>query len=129
MLWISRGEKIMRTERIDEDIKYYIDKILRENLSKFTSEGIITVTSVKTTKDLRYSKVYVSIFGTKYTHQVFDRLVKNAGFVRKNLAGMLKARNIPDIVFELDDSMEYGSKMEKLINEVSMKDRENSKEE
>jgi ribosome-binding factor A len=67
----------------------------------------------------------VSIFGTKYTHQVFDRLVKNAGFVRKNLASMLKARNIPDIVFELDDSMEYGSKMERIINEVSAKDREN----
>lgn len=115
----------MRTERVDEDIKYYIDKILRENLSKFTDSGIITVTSVKTTKDLRYSKVYVSIFGTKYTHQVFDRLVKNAGFVRKNLASMLKARNIPDIVFELDDSMEYGSKMERIINEVSAKDREN----
>ena len=115
----------MRTERVDEDIKYYIDRILRENISKFTSEGIITVTSVKTTKDLRYSKVYVSIFGTKYTHQVFDRLVKNAGFVSKNLASMLKARNIPDIVFELDDSMEYGSKMERIINEVSAKDREN----
>lgn len=118
----------MRTERVDEDIKYYIDKILRENLSKFTDSGIITVTSVKTTKDLRYSKVYVSIFGTKYTHQVFDRLVKNAGFVRKNLASMLKARNIPDIVFELDDSMEYGSKMERIINEVSAKDRLNKKE-
>lgn len=119
----------MRTERIDEDIKYYIDKILRENLSKFTDTGIITVTSVKTTKDLRYSKVYVSIFGTKYTHQVFEKLVSSAGFVRKCLAGMLKARNIPDIVFELDDSMEYGSKMEQLINEVSAKDRENKKEE
>ncbi len=119
----------MRTERIDEDIKYYIDKILRENLSKFTNSGIITVTSVKTTKDLRYSKVYVSIFGTKYTHQVFEKLQNAAGFVRKNLASMLKARNIPDIVFELDDSMEYGSKMEQIIKEVSERDRENHKQE
>ena len=116
----------MRTERIDEDVKYYIDKILRENISKFTNTGIITVTSVKTTKDLRYAKVYVSIFGTKYTHQVFEKLAKSAGFVRKNLAAMLKARNIPDIVFELDDSMEYGSKMEQLIEQVSAKDRENN---
>lgn len=111
----------MRTERIDEDIKYYIDKIIRENISKYTNTGIITVTSVKTTKDLRYSKVYVSIFGTKYTHQVFDKLVKSAGFIRKNLAGMLKARNIPDIVFELDDSMEYGEKMDRLIDNLDIK--------
>lgn len=122
MLRNGRGEKIMRTERVDEDIKYYIDKIIRENISKFTNTGLITVTSVKTTKDLRYSKVYVSIFGTKYTHQVFDKLVKNAGFVRKNLAAMLKARSIPDIVFELDDSMEYGEKMDRLIDNLNIKD-------
>ena len=108
----------MHKERIDEDIRYYIDRIIRENISKFTIEGIITVTTVKTTKDLRYSKVYVSIFGTKYSHQVFERLQKHAGFVRKNLATMLKARNIPDIVFELDDSMEYGQRMDELIENL-----------
>ena len=108
----------MHKERIDEDIKYYIDKIIRENISKFTDSGIITVTSVKTTKDLRYSKVYVSIFGTKYTHQVFEKLEKHSGFVRKNLASMLKARNIPDVVFELDDSMEYGQRMDLLIENL-----------
>ena len=48
----------MRTERIDEDIKYYIDKILRENISKFTNTGIITVTAVKTTKDLKLCMSY-----------------------------------------------------------------------
>ena len=114
----------MRTERIDEDIKYYIDKILRENLSKFTDTGIITVTSVKTTKDLRYSKVYVSIFGTKYTHQTFEKLKNASGFVRKNLAGMLRARSIPDIVFELDDSMEYGEKMDRLIDNLDIHSEE-----
>lgn len=114
----------MRTERIDEDIKYYIDKILRENISKFTSTGIITVTGVKTTKDLRYSKVYVSIFGTKYTHQTFEKLKNASGFVRKCLAGMLKARNIPDIVFELDDSMEYGEKMDRLIDSLDIHNEE-----
>ena len=110
----------MRTERIDEDIKYYIDKIIRENITKFTSTGIITVTAVKTTKDLRYSKVYVSIFGDKYTHQVFEKLNNHSGYIRKNLANMLKARNIPDIVFVLDDSMEYGQKMDELIDSLNI---------
>ena len=110
----------MRTERIDEDIKYYIDKIIRDNLAKFTSKGIITVTAVKTTKDLRYSKVYVSIYGTKYTNQVFEKLQNHSGFVRKNLAHMLKARIIPDIVFVLDDSMEYGERMDKLIDDLNI---------
>ena len=64
------------------------------------------------------------IYGTKYTHQVFERLEKHSGFVRKNLAGMLKARNIPDIVFELDDSMEYGEKMDKLIEGLKISEEE-----
>ena len=114
----------MRTERIDEDIKYFLDKIIRDNISKFTQTGIITVTAVKTTKDLRYSKVYVSIFGTKYTNQVFAKLESHSSFIRKRLAEMLKARNIPDIVFVLDDSMEYGQKMDKLIEDLNITSEE-----
>ena len=67
--------------------------------------------------------MYVSIFGTKYTHQVFEKLKGASGYVRKNLASMLKAINIPDIVFELDDSMEYGEKMDKLIEDLENKEK------
>ena len=88
----------------------------------------ITVTAVKTTKDLRYAKVYVSIFGTKYTHQTFEKLKNASGFVRKNLASMLKARSIPDIVFELDDSMEYGEKIQKIISDLDIKPIEDEEE-
>lgn len=119
----------MRTERIDEDIKFCLDKILREDLKNPKITGLITVTSVKATKDLRYAKVYVSIFGTKYTHQVFEEIKKSSPYIRKCLAGMLKARSIPDLIFELDDSMEYGSRMDSLINKVVESDKlSNNKE-
>ena len=52
----------MRTERIDEDIKYFLSKIIREDLKNPKITGLISITSVNTTKDLRYCKVYVSIF-------------------------------------------------------------------
>lgn len=112
----------MRTERIDEDIKYCLDKIIREDLKNPKIKGVITVTTVKTTKDLKYSKVYVSIFGTKYTHQVFSELKNSAKYIRKCLGENLKLRIVPDLVFELDDSMEYGEYMDRLIDKVISED-------
>lgn len=112
----------MRTERIDQDIKFYLDKIFREDLRNIEKDSLVTVTSVKTTKDLKYATVYVSIFGTKYTHKVFAKLEKSSGYIRKCLGQMLKARNVPDLVFRLDDSMEYGSYMDKLIDELKAKE-------
>ena len=108
----------MRTDRIDEDIKYFLSKIIREDLKNPKITGLISITSVNTTKDLRYCKVYVSIFGTKYTHQVFTELQRSSGYIRKCLGQMLKARNIPDIVFELDDSIEYGSHMDQVLKNL-----------
>lgn len=109
----------MMVDRINEDIKYYLDKIIREDVKDPKISGIISITQVSTTKDLRYAKVYVSIYGTKYTHQTFNEIKKASGFIRKRLSTMLKARAIPDIVFELDDSMEYGSHMDQVLKSLS----------
>ena len=112
----------MMVDRINEDIKYYLSKIIREDIKNPRITGVISITSVNTTKDLRYAKIYVSIFGTKYTHQTFNELKKSSGYIRKQLASMLKARNIPDLVFELDDSMEYGSHMDEVLKKLELED-------
>lgn len=111
----------MRIERTDEDIKYYLSKIIQEELKDPKLNYIITITSVETTKDLRYAKVYVSIFGTKYTRQAFEELLKAKGYIKKRLGQVLKTRMIPDLEFKLDDSMEYGSRMDKLIDSLDIK--------
>jgi len=108
----------MRIDRVDEDIKYCVSKILREDIKNPKITGVISITSVNTTKDLRYAKVYVSIFGTKYTHQTFNEIKKSSSYIRKRLGEMLKARSIPDLVFELDDSMEYGSHMDQVLKRL-----------
>lgn len=112
----------MMVDRINEDIKYYVSKTIREDIKNPRITGVISITSVNTTKDLRYAKIYVSIFGTKYTHQTFNELKKSSGYIRKQLASMLKARNIPDLVFELDDSMEYGSHMDEVLKKLELED-------
>lgn len=110
----------MRIGRIDEDIKYYISKIILEEIKDPKVTGFVTITSVETTRDLKYAKVYISIFGTKYTKQAFLEIVKATGYIKKRLGCMLKARAIPDIEFKLDDSMEYGSHMDKVFKDLDI---------
>lgn len=108
----------MLIERINEDIKYYLSKIILEDVKLKKDLAIVTITSVSTTKDLKHAKIYISIFGTKYINQTFEELKKQKGSIKKKLATVLKARNIPDIEFKLDDSMEYGSHMNKVIEDL-----------
>lgn len=112
----------MRIESIDEDIKYYLSKIINEELNSNKYNCFITITDVETTKDLRYAKVYVSIYGTKYTNQAFAEFCKAKGYIKKRLGQVLKARNIPDLDFKLDDSMEYGAYMDKVLDNLSKKE-------
>lgn len=111
---------MQKIDRIEADIKYYLSKIITEELKSPNLTGMITITSVKTTKDLKFAKVYVSIFGSKNDSKCIEQLKNCKGFVRKSLASKLKARNIPEILFELDDSMEYGSHMNKVIKELNI---------
>ncbi len=111
---------MQKIDRIEADIKYYLSKIIAEELKSPNLTGMITITAVKTTKDLKFAKVYVSIFGSKDESKCMEQLVNCKGFVRKALAGMLKARNIPEILFELDNSMEYGSHMNKVIKDLNI---------
>ncbi len=111
---------MQKIDRIEADIKYYLSKIIAEELKSPNITGMITVTAVKVTKDLEFAEVYVSIFGSKSSDKCLEQLKNCKGFVRKSLAQKLKARNIPQILFKLDDSMEYGSHMNKVIKELNI---------
>jgi ribosome-binding factor A len=87
--------------------------------------GLISVTDVKITPDQKYAKVYVSIFGKQNKNKVVDALKKATGFIKKELGKRVRMRNMPDITFELDNSMEYGEHMDRVIKEVMKKDNMN----
>ncbi len=78
---------------------------------------MISVTSVKVTKDLRYAKVYVSIFANSEEEKKsnLDALKSAAGFVRREIAQRINLRHNPQIIFEIDDSIDYGMHIDSLI--------------
>lgn len=117
-----------KIDRLEEDIKYYLSNILSEKVKNPNIDGIITVTAVKVTKDQKYAKVYVSIFNTKSKKKVLEEIRKAKGYIKRELGMVLKARNIPELIFEEDDSMEYGSYMDKVIENLNISKEENAED-
>jgi len=111
-----------RPERLAEAIKKEVSDLLKEEL-KDPRIGFVSITSVEVSKDLRYANIYISVFGEKAEQKASLEALKNAsGFIRSELARRIRLRYTPEIVFKLDESIERGSRLIALMNEVRDKD-------
>lgn len=109
-----------RMIRINDEIKKEISEILRSGLKDPRVSSMTSVVKVETTNDLKHCKVSISVLGGEKEKKDALEGVKNAaGFIRKQLAEKINLRNTPELKFILDDSLEYGIKMVKLIEEVN----------
>ena len=109
-----------RFGRIDEEFKREISQIINYKLKNPNVTGMISVTKVKVTTDLSYARVYVSILNSKNIKETLAGLKKSSGFVRSELAKKINLRNTPEIIFELDDSLEYGAKIDSILKDLKM---------
>ena len=92
---------------------------------KYTSlTGLISVTRAKITPDLKYAKVYVSILNAKSEEKTMKALQDSAGFIRTQIARTINLRITPQIIFEKDDSIEYGAKIDSILKDLNSKDKE-----
>ena len=85
--------------------------------------AMVSVTDVKVTRDLRYAKVFVSIFGKddEEKNNTFIALKNASGYIRREIGQRINLRYNPQIIFELDDSINYGMHIEELIQKVKDK--------
>ena len=113
-----------RLGRIDEEYKKEISQIISYQLKNPNVPGLISVTKVKVPNDLKYAKVYVSILNSKNLKETMEGLKKSSGFIRSELARKINLRNTPEILFELDDSLEYGAKIDSILKEIMPKKEE-----
>lgn len=104
--------------RVDEELKKEISNIITYDLKDPNITGLISVTKVKVSGDLKYAKVYVSMLNAKDNKQVLAALKKSAGFVRTEIAKRINLRTTPEIIFIFDDSIEYGSRIDTILKEV-----------
>lgn len=110
-----------RFGRINEELKKEISHIINYELKNPNVTGMISVTRANITPDLKYAKVYVSILNSKNVKETLAGLKKSSGFIRSEIAKRINLRITPELVFELDDSMEYGAKIDSILKDI-MKD-------
>ena len=123
--FFSKEEKMPKNNnrqgRIDEEYRKELSQIISYELKEPSVTGMISVTRVKVTPDLKYAKVSVSILNSKNVQDTLAGLKKSSGYLRSELAKRINLRNTPELVFELDESLEYGAKIENIINELNRK--------
>ena len=104
-----------KLERTNDDIQYALSKLLREVKDPRVQKGIVSITRVKTTGDLRYAKVWVSCLDNDNEKEFMKGLKSAGGWLRKQLGESLNLRYTPDLVFEIDHSIEYGDHINQII--------------
>ncbi|MCR4440924.1 MAG: 30S ribosome-binding factor RbfA [Peptococcaceae bacterium] len=115
-----------RLARIAEEVKKELSQMIREEIKDPRVKGLISITHVEITSDLRYAKVYVSMFANENeSERSFKGLEKASGYLRSELAKRLQLRFTPELIFKPDNSIAYGSKINKIIAEMKSGKGEN----
>ena len=109
-----------RTDRIEEEVKQVVGVFIDRNLKDPRLNGLISVTKVSVSKDLKYCKIFVSMLGTKDTNEAMQALESSAGLVRKEIGDKIRMFYTPEVKFEMDTSMEYGAHIQNIINELGI---------
>ena len=115
--------------RTNDDIQRVVSSLLREVKDPRVQQGMISVTRVETTGDLRYSKIWLSVMGMKDEKEFRKGLKSASGWLRKELGSAMSLRYTPELVFEIDHSIEYGAHINQVINSLDIKHNEGESDE
>lgn len=110
--------------RINDDIQFCLSRYLREVKDPRVQQGMISVTRVETTGDLRFAKVWLSCMGMENEMEFKKGLKSASGWLRRELGSSLNLRYTPELVFEIDHSIEYGAHINKLISSLDIESDE-----
>lgn len=119
--------KGLRGERLASQFREEIYRVVSTKLrNRYPSlSAIISITQADVAPDLKTAKVYVSIYDpdTARKDASFEILKQNAGFIRHELSQVLHLRTVPELTFILDGSMEYGAKIDKIIESLEEQEK------
>lgn len=108
-----------RPEKVEQFIKEELSRILQREV-RDPRVGFVSVTGVEVSMDLRHARIFVSVLGdAEAKSATMAGLQSAAGYIRRALGARLQMRHTPDITFKLDESIERGSRVMKLLGEVA----------
>lgn len=109
-----------KLQRINEDIQYALSELVRSVKDPRVQQGMISITGVDTTGDLKYCKVYLSVLGLQSERELMKGLKSASGYLRRELGQRVKLRNVPELIFQLDRSIEYGAHINEILNKLDI---------
>ena len=119
----------IKNTRINGEVQKELSNIIRNEIKDPRIGMMTSVTAAEVAPDLKTCKVYISVFGDDEAKKETIRGLKSAeGFIRRMLAKTINLRNTPELTFVLDESIEYGVTMSKLIDEVTHKEDKKDEE-
>lgn len=107
-----------RADRIGEEVRRELDKIIREEVRDARVGGTYSLTRVDVTRDLRWAKVRFSVLESECRKPMLDALKGAAGFLRRRLGQEMSMRYTPELLFELDENMEYGAHIASILKDI-----------
>ena len=111
--------KSVRIERINAELQKAISNIISNDIRDPQIDAIISVSSVETTPDLSFARIFITSIGTTSSAEVLNRIKGAAGFIRGKLSKAVKLRITPRLEFMLDNSTEYGSRIDSILNSIT----------
>ena len=110
----------IKNTRINMEVQRELSEIIRGGIKDPRIHPMTSVVSVEVTPDLKYCRAYISVLGDEErAKDALTGLKSAVGYIRRELAHRVNLRNTPEITFVLDQSIEYGVNMSRLIDEVT----------
>ena len=116
------NEESRRQKRVSNLIKIELGRLLIESLQDSTS-GLITVTRVSMSKDLKNAHVYLSILGQASKQEILDLVNAKKNYLRKAIASKIKLKYNPMLIFSLDTSIEYEERIQKVLDALNKNEK------
>jgi ribosome-binding factor A len=111
-----------RQKRVSNVIKEELSRLVIESFQDSTS-GLITITHVSMSKDLKNAHVYLSILGHSSKQEILDLFNGRRGYLRKAIASKTKLKYNPMLIFSLDDSFEYEEKIQRVMKTLNKNEK------
>lgn len=110
----------IKNTRINGEVQKELSKVISQEIKDPRIDPMTSVMDVEVTPDLKHAKVYISVYGNEEKKMATMEGLRSATpFIRKHLASTINLRNTPELTFVMDESIEYGVNMSKLIDDVN----------
>jgi len=121
----------IKMERVNAELAKQITKIIADDIKDPRMSGaIVGVTKLYTTPDLKYAKVYLSIYAENEEAQqeAYKTICRSKNFIRNMLKDKVQIRLLPELTFIIDDSVDYSIKIDRLLNQIHAEEEKNQQD-